>query len=241
MNTQIVEKLKKILSLAKGSTGPEADLALEKAKELATQHNIDLALAVIQEPQKEEFVEGEFLEGRRQGVCQRYISSLLSEHFNVKILYSGSRFQGRKILFLGRKSDVDFALYVQEFLKNHMMSSWQYYQKANKINVRMRATYLENFARGLSVKLTEAKEKAENQSFSGLPSEIQEESRNKYALVVQTEVAERETFVKKKYEKLRRVGMSRLPVYGGDAASAGFNSGYTTNIARPLVGQLAIC
>jgi len=240
MNTIILEKLKKLLQLHKGQTGAESDLALEKAQALATQHNIDLALAVVEEPVKEEFVEGEYIEGKRQGVAQRFISNILSEHFKVKIIYSGSRFSGRKILFLGRKSDVDFAIYVQSFLKNHMMSSWQYYQKVNKAPVSHRATFLESFARGLDLKLTEAKKKQEDESFGGLAPEIREDSRNKYALVIQTEKEERENFVKKKYEKLYKTTRARLPLYGGNASQAGFSSGYTTNIARPLTGQLCL-
>jgi len=240
MNTIILEKLKKLLQLHKGQTGAESDLALEKAQALATQHNIDLALAVVEEPVKEEFVEGEFIEGKRQGVAQRFISNILSEHFNVKIIYSGSRFYGRKILFLGRKGDVDFAIYAQSFLKHHMMSSWQYYQKLNDAPVSHRATFLESFARGLNVKLTEAKKKQEDESFSGLAPEIQEDSRNKYALVVQNEKEERENFVKKKYEKLRYIKSVRLPLYGGNASQVGFSSGYATNIARPLMGQLCL-
>jgi len=31
-----------------------------------------------------------------------------------------------------------------------------------------------------------------------------------------------------------------LNVYGGDASSAGFNTGYTTNISRPIEGQLCL-
>jgi hypothetical protein len=240
MNTIILEKLKKLLQMHKGATGAESDLALEKAQALATQHNIDLALAVVGEPVKEEFVEGEYIEGKRQGVAQRFISNILAEHFNVKIIYSGSRFAGRKILFLGRKSDVDFAIYAQSFLKNHMMSSWQYYQKSNSAPVTHRATFFESFSRGLNLRLTEAKRKQEDESFSGLAPEIQSESRYKYALVVQTEKEERENFVKRKYEKLRYTKSVRLPLYGGNASQAGFSSGYTTNIARPLTGQLCL-
>lgn len=240
MNPIILEKLKKLLQLHKGASGAESDLALEKAQALATQHNIDLALAVVQEPVKEEFVEGEYVEKKRKCVAQRFISRILGDHFNVKVIYSGSRFYGQKILFLGRKSDVDFAIYVQGFLKSHMLNAWDNYKKLNDVKTSHRATFFEGFWRGLDLKLSEAKKKQENESFGGLAPEIQDSSREKYALVVQNEKVERENFVKKKYEKLRKLQSARLNYYGGDTSSAGFSHGYTTNIARPLEGQLCL-
>jgi len=242
MNDDILNKLKKLLNLSKSATGAESDLALERATALAAKHNIDLALAIIDQPVKEEFTEGEFPEGKRQCVAQRFITQIVQDHFNVQIIYSGSRYFGRKILFLGRKSDVEFAIYVQEFLKNHMMNSWRYYQKSHKVNTIYRATFLESFTRGLDKKLTEAKIKQEDESFAGLSEEIQGESRNKYALIIQNEEDERNNFMCKKYPKLGKAPRARLNFFGGgNTEQAGFNSGYSTNINRPLMGQLAIC
>jgi len=240
MDDIILNKLKKLLTLHKNATGAESDNALEKATALAAKHNIDIALAVISEPIKEEFIEGEVIEGRRQCVAQRFISRILGNHFNVKLIYTGSRFSGRKILFLGRKSEASFAIYVQGFLKEHMMNSWKYYQKSHGAPTTHRATFLESFARGLEAKLEEAKTKQEDESFNGLAVDIQESSRNKYEIILQTEKDEREKFVSRKYPKLYKNSAARLPLYGGTASQVGFNSGYTTNIARPLMGSLCL-
>jgi hypothetical protein len=239
MNTEILEKLKKLLQLHKGATGAEAESALEKATTLAAKYNIDLALASIEQP-KEEFTSEEILEGKRMSVTQRFISNVLQKHFNVDLVYSGSRYDGVKICFLGRKSDVEFALYVQSFLKEHMMRSWQYYQKTNNAKTRYRATFLEGFTRGLDIKLTEAKTKQENESFAGMATNIQKSSREKYSIVLVNNKKERDNFVKTKFPKLYISNASRLNIYGGDASSAGFNTGYTTNISRPTDGQLCL-
>lgn len=242
MNEEILNKLKKLLNLSKGATGAEAEAALEKATALAAKHNIDLAIAAIDNaPIKEEFVEGEYVEKRRKCVAQRFISKLLTDHFNVKIIYSGSRYHGQKILFLGRKSDVDFALYAQDFLKRHMMDSWDYYKASHKVETRFRATFFDGFWRGLDTKLKEAKRKQEQDSFGELPTDIKVAAESRYAIILQDEKKERENFVNKKYPKLRHVQAARLNVYGGNAAEAGFSTGYSTNINRPLMGQLAIC
>lgn len=240
MNEEILNKLKKLLQLHKGATGAEAEAALEKATALAAKHNIDLAIAAVETPIKEEFVEGEYIEKRRKCVAQRFISRLLGDHFNVKIIYSGSRYAGQKILFLGRKSDVDFAIYAQNFLKKHMMDSWDYYKKSRKVETRFRATFFDGFWRGLDTKLSEAKRKQESESFGGLAEEVKVAAENRYAIILQDEKKERESFVKKKYPTLYKTQTARLNVYGGNAAEAGFSTGYSTNINRPLMGQLCL-
>lgn len=229
-----------MLALHKGATGAESEAALEKASALAAKYNIDLAIAAIETPVKEEFVEGEYIERKRKCVAQRFISRLLGDHFNVKIIYSGSRYHGQKILFLGRKSDVDFALYAQDFLKKHMMNSWDYYKTSHEVETRYRATFFDGFWRGLDKKLTDSKRKQEEESFGQLSPEIKVSAENRYALILQDEKVERENFAKARYSKLYKTQAARLNVYGGNAAEVGFSTGYSTNINRPLMGQLCL-
>lgn len=242
MNEEILNKLRKMLTLHKGASGAESDAALEKATALAAKHNIDLAIAAIDEAptKKEEFIQGEFIEKRRKCVAQRFITDILQNHFNVRVLYQGSRYYGQKILFLGRKSDVEFAIYVQGFLKSHIMDSWDNYKTAHNAPTSHRATFFSGFYRGLNVKLTEAKRKQEEESFNGLAPEIKVNAENRYALIIKSEEIERENFVTTKYPKIRNASSARLNYYGGDTAHAGFKHGYATNIARPLMGQLCL-
>jgi hypothetical protein len=251
MDENIVNKLKKLLTLSKGATGAEADSAMEKAVALAAKHNIDLACAIVSAPIKEEFVEGEAPEGKQRAVTTRFISRILRNHFNVRVIMSGSRYCGMKNLILGRKSDVEFALYVNDFLKEHMTTQWKMAARAHKLPASHRATFFESFSRGLSSKLNDAKKKQEEETFSNLsrpadgttpsaPSEFETSARNRYALILQDEVRDRDLFVEKKYPGLRTIRTGGLANYGGSAASAGFNSGYTTNIARPLKGALCL-
>ena len=121
-----------------------------------------------------------------------------------------------------------------------MMDSWDYYKKSHKVETRYRATFFDGFWRGLDTKLTEAKRKQEEESFNGLTPEIKDGAQNRYALMVQNEKDERENFAKAKYSRLYKTQAARLNVYGGNAAEVGFSSGYTTNIARPLMGQLCL-
>jgi hypothetical protein len=240
MNDEILNKLKKLLALSNSATTAEAENAMEKAIAIAAKHNIDLATVSISAPDKEEFIETEYLEGKRKCVCQVFISKIIMDHFNVKLIYSGSRYSGQRICFLGRKSDVEFAVYVQEFLKTHMMNAWKYYQKSKGVSTRLRATFFNGFYRGLNHKLTEAKKKQEQTSFGEINESIRSDAMNKYQLAIQTENEARENFVSSKYPSLRKGTKTRLNLYGGEASQAGFASGSTTNIFRPIGGGLCL-
>ena len=105
MDEELLSKLKKLLTLAQNATSAEAENALEKATAIAAKHNIDLALISIAAPIKEEMIEEKYIQGKRKCVTQRYISWIIQAHFNVDLIYSGSRYLGKSIVFIGRKSD----------------------------------------------------------------------------------------------------------------------------------------
>lgn len=240
MNTEILSKLKKLLNLSNSATTAEAENAMEKAVALATKHGIDLSTVVLNVPEKEEMIQTEYMEGKRKCVAQKFISAIIQKHFNVNLVYSGSRWSGQKICFLGRKSDVEFAVYVQEFLKEHMMRAWNTYQKAHKVDTRLRATFLDGFWRGLDQKLSDAKKNQENSSFGEIHESLRKDAMNNYSLIVQSEKVERERFVSSRYAFLRKTASSRYTNYGGEVQSAGFRHGNTTNIFRPIGGGLAL-
>jgi hypothetical protein len=240
MNQEILLKLKKLLTLSNSATTAEAENAMEKAIAIAAKHNIDLSSVSISAPEKEEFIETEYLEGKRKCVAQSFISKIITSHFNVKLIYSGNRVLGQRILFLGRKSDVEFAVYVQEFLKTHMMNAWKYYQKSKMADTRERATFFMGFYRGLDGKLTVAKKNQEQNSFGEINESIRSNAVHKYELMIQSEVEARENFVSKKHPTLKYGKAKRFINYGGSAEQAGFASGSTTNIFRPIGGGLCL-
>lgn len=240
MNTEILSKLKKLLTLSNSATTAEAENAMEKAVALATKHGIDLSTVVLNAPEKEEMIRSEYMEGKRKCVAQKFITSIIQKHFNVNIVYSGSRWSGQKIIFLGRKSDVEFAVYVQEFLKEHMMRAWTSYQKAHKVHTRLRATFFDGFWRGLDQKLTDAKKNQEASSFGEIHESLRVDAMNNYAIVIQSEKVAREKFVSSSFSSLRKTQTTRYVNYGGQVQSDGFHHGNTTNIFRPIGGGLAL-
>jgi hypothetical protein len=232
----ILEKLKKLLTLNKDATGAEAETALAMATKLAIKHDIDISTIELTpaSPKKEEMVNTPVGMGNRMSVAQKWISLLLLNHFKVSLVYSGSRWSGRRICFVGRKSDVEFAKYVQDFLREHMLRSWQYYQKANKVDTRYRSTYFEGFYRGLSQKLAAAKKEQEKESFSAVAEPVRAAAENRYALALVDEKKERQNYMAQTFGKLRNMSQRTSYNYNSGAQSAGFAAGQATNIARPL-------
>ncbi len=237
MESPILEKLKKLLTLSKDATGAEAETALAMATKLAIKHDIDISSIKLAtgEQKKEEMVNDVLTCGARMSVAQKWISWLLQDHFKVSIVYGGSRWSGRIMYFLGRKSEVEFAKYVQDFLKEHMLRSWQYYQKANKVDTRYRATYFSNFYRGLDAKLKEAKKAGEKEGFAAMAVPVRAVAQSQYALALVNEKEERNQFMNKQFKALRNAPAARTSIYSNEAVSkAGFAAGQATNIARPL-------
>jgi hypothetical protein len=237
IDSPILEKLKKLLTLGKDATGAEAETALAMATKLGIKYDIDISSIRLAtgEQKKEEMVNDVLTCGARMSVAQKWISWLLHDHFKVNIVYGGSRWSGRIMYFLGRKSDVEFAKYVQDFLKEHMLRSWQYYQKANKVDTRYRATYFSNFYRGLDTKLKLAKKDGEKEGFAAVAEPVRAAAQSQYALALINENEERKQFMNKQFKALRNSPATRTSIYSNDAVSkAGFAAGQATNIARPL-------
>ena len=235
MNNDIVTKLQKILNLAKSSNQGERDAAMERAAALAAKHNIDLAFIPAQtgkEKAKEDFAQTRYSSGARSSVCQSFVSTILMEFFNVKIVKTGNRNYGISYIFLGRRSQVDFALYVQDFLREHMMTSWNTYQTTNKIKTDYRYTYLHSFWKGLSAKLKSIQEKTENETFVALP----EGQREQMGLVLFDEENARDAFMHLMFPDLKKgpPPAKKKYFYDEKLIRAGYQAGHETNISMPL-------
>jgi hypothetical protein len=261
MNEAILSKLQKLLALSKGGSENEAQLALEKAQQIATQHNIELAAVAAREPsaaEKLEMVEDHVTFGRRLPTLQKYASWLLGSHFGVKLVYHNT-FNGRQwvrqLLILGDKRDVEFAKYVNSFVQEDMQRRWEYYKKSNNLATRYKSTWMYNCWRGLDSKLKEAKKKTEEAAFSAVPpapcqaSEFvgvgaenvsTEKVKETYALMITDKASKVEKFLSERHPTLRSYSTARIINRGGSVASDGFATGRTMTIARPLAGQSAL-
>jgi len=130
-NMRMLDKVRKLLSLARSGNENEAFLAMQKANELIEKYNIDridhdraakLVYAIIHHKKK------------RIENYQRQICLILREHFFVNVVYSSlydpaDRQIYRTIELLGTVENVRIAEYVYYFLMNQMEILWKAHQR----------------------------------------------------------------------------------------------------------------
>lgn len=239
MNEDILKKLTKLLNLSKSANEHEAQMALAKAAEIATNAGIDLAIVAAKdvntESEKLEMVEDSINTGARLPVLQKYASWLLNKHFGVHVIYGGSRYFGKTVSFLGDKKDVEFAKFVNNFVQEDMQRRWDYYKKSNNLSVKFKATFMYNCYRGFNDALTAAKLATEETRFGEMEATTRKAVEGKYALVLTTKKEKVETFVSKMHPRLRTVKVSVGNAWAsGSVAKDGYATGQTMKVARPL-------
>ncbi len=159
--SRMLEKVRKLLSLAQSQNENEAFLAMRKANELIEKYNIDrmeqnrasgYVYAVIHHKKK------------RIENYQRRICDILRDHFFVHVVYSrlfdAADCQSYKTIeLLGTSENVVIAEYVYYFLMNQMEMLWKIHSRTNGRS-RNKRSYRLGLLRGLHDKLdAEARER----------------------------------------------------------------------------------
>lgn len=228
------DRIKALLNLAKDNTNDnEAAAAFAKASALASKMGVDIAVVEAQlgqTQQREEFVDTKVEMGQRFPVCFKFVAWLMRDAFNVDIVYSGGRYGGRRVTFLGRKSDVEMAVYASEFLLAEFERRWKYYKKSHNLDNRAKNAYLYGMYEGFRDK---AKQEKETQKVAAVEHESPE-VREKFGLVLVTEEAQRKQFVGQKFPNLRKGKTYSLNLSRKDVISDGRAAGATINVNRPL-------
>ena len=226
--SKVLDKIRKLLSRteARGASENEARVAMAKAQELMTRHNIDSALLRMEAGEEGrraiDVTKGLYELPKSLNPADVLILSLLQSHFNVRvILMSGHR--KTPVDIIGASEDVDFALYALTFLRETFFRCWNEFKKTAWNPDR--ASYYRGLRDGIDAELTAAKKRAE-ESYA-------EDDRNTYARVVVDQDAAITRYVEENYGKVRTRRQRRRRV---DSTSyfAGETKGRTIRINRPL-------
>ena len=226
--TDILDKIRKLLRLAdtsRGSTENEAKVALAKAQELMTRHNIDSALLRMERGESgASFTvnKGNLDLPKTLNPADLMILSLLQAHFNVKtILMPNGR--GTPVDIIGSPADIDFAIYTFNYLRQTFFRCWTEFKKVHANPDK--ASYYRGLRDGLNTALKEAKQRAEESYGS--------DDRQTYGLVLVDQQAAIKQYVDEHYGKLRKRSGARRKMHSGSYA-AGESKGRTIQINRPL-------
>ena len=227
-NKDILEKIRKLLRLAdtsRGATESEAQVALAKAQELMTRHNIDSALLRMERGEAGSGFtvdKGKVDLPKTLNPADLMILSLLQGHFNVKtILMPNGR--ATPVDIIGSPADIDFAIYAFNYLRQTFFRCWNEFKKVHADPDK--ASYYRGLRDGLNTALKEAKQRAEESYGS--------EERQTYGLVLVDQQAAIKQYVDEHYGKLRTRSGARRKMHSGSYA-AGESKGRTIQINRPL-------
>ena len=116
---KVLKRVKALLNLSESSNEHESKLATLKANKLLLKHNLSL----FDGPSEETFYRTSIFSVKRKNAKMQAMGSII-EHFNVKTYYS----YGESIVSLkayGRKTHLDLALYLAEFLDSEMERLWR--------------------------------------------------------------------------------------------------------------------
>lgn len=227
--SDILDKIRKLLRLAdtsRGATENEAKVALAKAQELMTRHNIDSALLRME---RGETGGGSFTVDKGKvdlpktlNPADLMILSLLQSHFNVKTILMPSG-RGTPVDIIGAPADIDFAIYAFNYLRQTFFRCWNEFKRTRPNPDK--ASYYRGLRDGLNAELKAAKDRAE-QSYAS-------DQRQAYGLVVVDQEAAITRFVEENYGKLRSRNTRARRVDSG-SYFAGETKGRTIQINRPL-------
>ena len=241
VSNEIVEKIRKLLCLGTSQNQHESERALMKAKELATRHEIDLAMINPFENEKkveEKYEQGMAGIGARKSVVQKYISWIIQNHFKCRVIYSGNRWNGISICFIGKTSDIAMAKYVQDYLQETFVRCWYIYKKEHNAPLNERNSFYYGFYSGLDEKLkaesflakTEVMKEIECQQGVEKAQEVSQ----CHALMIVSDKEKLEEAVKKFFPRLRTARTSYTTRHSSNAMVAGMQAGSKCSINRAL-------
>lgn len=226
----ILDKVRKLLRLAdqsRGATEHEAKVALAKAHELMTRHNIDSAMLRME---REAANGGSGFTVNSSKVelpktlnpADLLILSLLQSHFNVRVILLHGHRQ-TPVDIIGSPTEVEYAVFVFHFLRETFFRCWNEFKRST--GCPDRKSYYRGVHDGLKAELNAAKQRAE-ESYSA-------DQRGRYELMVVDAKAIIERHVTEKYGKLRNRRSQNRRV-DSHSYTAGKARGAAIRINRPL-------
>jgi len=151
-NTKVIEKVKKLLSLATSDNENEAKAAAEKAVEILLKHNLSM-----QQVQDQSNYEKNVLSIKsRKPPEYTFIMAILDIHYFVRIIYS--RRNNQTVTFiLGEDTNVQVATYVYSFLLRKFRELWSVYKKRTGKGSGSRRAYYWGLYSGIMTQLDSKK------------------------------------------------------------------------------------
>jgi hypothetical protein len=235
-NYEVLDKIKKLLRLGQSPNRHEAELAVQRAFELASRYQIDIE-SVSLEDDVRKIVAEHFPAPGRLSFTRKKILNLVQTYFNVSIVsqavpkWMRTPTRQPKLSFIGKPMDIQIAIYVYDFLHTACAQALRDFIKLHrrKPSRSTQENFIQGFVWGVSSKLSQSK------------AELNEQQN---ALIV-SEDGRRKQFSDDYFNRCKLTPVKSEVSRENRAASAiGFHQGQKVEIRKPLstsaVGQLLL-
>jgi hypothetical protein len=224
--SHILDRIKKLLRLGDRKNNAyqyEAEAALAKAHELMTQYKIEVSefKASVEETQSA-MLRTHIHRGLRFSIIDRVCAWILERHFNVRIVSSRSD-DGARLVILGMRQDVEYAVYAFGFLNPTIDSLWKAYYRSASENPDRRS-----FVIGLGWGFIRVLDEAKKKAVQANSAEVQE----RYAIVVRDH---KRAVLEYLYKEFPKLGKGSKLTYGDEKSfQDGTIQGERIQIRSPL-------
>lgn len=213
-----IEKIKKLLRLGKSSNPHEAELALQRAFEIAEKNHIDLANLDVDDDLKKIALKAHRV-ALRLSYPKKLAISTVQSFFNVTVLMKRGQLE-----FIGTAADIEVGIHVFEFLVRACN------RDLLKIRARMRGvrlprkhlrSFVNGFFYGVSSNLTTLRQETLI-------------AHEQYALVLQAEDKRRDAFITANCGKVKNVEIYDTKALDKNSLTLGYRMGREVQISQPL-------
>ena len=223
---KILEKVRKLLSLASSKNEYESSLAMQKANEFIKKYNLERVRV-----NKPSIYIYKIITHRKKRIenYQRKICSILQNYFFVRVVYSylydpSKQTTHRTIEILGASENVIMAEYVYFFLLNQLDSLWNEHRSGTKIPGREKRSYWLGVLAGFHEKLGLIDKKQHFCSGSNFETT---------SALICTGDKMLSNFVKMRFPRLQRFASSGFCIYEG-TYNDGVNDGRKLNLHKGI-------
>jgi hypothetical protein len=225
---KILAKLEKLVALAGSSEQAEANSAMETAIRIATENNIELSHLSRESRPKNEMKKEEVGKGAaRLPVTHLFITDILKNFFEISVITGGNRDQGRKVWFIGKQENIDFAKFLYSYLENTFFRLWYNYYAKNPHAKNARESYFLGLWQGLTAKLKEAKAKIEQA--------LEAQVKTSYSLMLVDNKAALDNAITEFFPILRNTKGKSIAIKNSAALTDGIEKGKQINVHGGLM------
>lgn len=220
LNEKVLDRIKKLLSLATSDNEHEARMAAEKANEILLRHNISMSQV---ESSNDDFENNVLEEKSRYSVEDKFANSIITMFFFVKTV--STRRRGKvTINILGDTTNVQIATYTYQFLQRKFKELWLEYKRQTNCGCSIKQSYYYGLYTGLVHQLESQKTKI-----------VQEDKANSTALILINNAVDR--YLADQYPTIETGSASRIPIKDEAAVAAGNSDGKNIRIQRGIASK----